>query len=314
MRLRLANAPVSWGIMEVEGWSPPIPYTRVLDEIATAGYTGTELGPYGYLPTDAARLREELARRSLTLTSAFVPLRLKQREGVGEVIEQARVVGRLLAACGAGFMVLADAMWPGREAGAGRASGVGPVLADEEWKVVAENVRRVAAVCRNLGLRCVFHHHAGTYIETPAEVERLLTEVAAADLGLCLDTGHYVYGGGDPVEALRRFGRRVEYLHLKDVRPAVLEQARADRVGFLEGVRRGVFCELGGGAVNFAAVRDELQRLGYDGWAVVEQDVDLNDPACPPPLESARKSRRHLARVLGEEKGKSKKAKGKIKN
>jgi len=299
MKLRLANAPVSWGIMEVEGWSPPIPYTRVLDEIAAAGYTGTELGPYGYLPTDTARLREELARRSLTLTSAFVPLRLKQREGVAEVIEQARVVGRLLAACGARYLVLADAMWPEREAVAGRADAGGPALTADAWKIVAENARRVAAACRDLGLRCVFHHHAGTYIETPAEVERLLNEVDAADLGLCLDTGHYVYGGGDPGEALRHLGRRVEYLHLKDLRAKVLEKARADRVGFLEGVRRGVFCELGAGTVNFAAVHAELERLGYEGWAVVEQDVDLNDPACPPPLESARKSRQHLSRVFG---------------
>lgn len=301
LALRVANAPVSWGIMEVEGWSPPIPYSRVLDEIAAAGYTGTELGPYGYLPTDPARLREELAWRSLALTSAFVPLRLKQREGVAEVIEQARVVGRLLAACGARFIVLADQMWPEREAVAGRAGSAGPSLSAQEWKTVAENVRKVASACRDLGLRCVFHHHAGTYIEAPGEVECLLNEVDSADLGLCLDTGHYAYGGGDPVEALRRFGSRVEYLHLKDVRAAVLEKARADGVGFLEGVRRGVFSELGAGVVDFAGIRAELLRLGYDGWAVVEQDVDLNDPAATPPLESARISRRHLALVFGDD-------------
>ncbi len=300
LELHLANAPVSWGIMEVAGWSPPIAYSRVLDEIAAAGYTGTELGPYGYLPTDAARLKEELARRSLTLTSAFVPLKLKEREGLGEVLEQAWRVGGLLAACGARFLVLADDMWPEREAVAGRAAWAGPSLTPAEWRNVAANLRRVAAACRDLGLRCVFHHEAGTYLETPAEVERLLGEVPAEDLGLCLDTGHYVYGGGDPVEALRRFGTRVEYLHFKDVRAAVLEQARADGVGFLDGVRRGVFSELGAGAIDFAAVRDELAKMGYQGWAVVEQDVDLNDPACSPPLESAQASRRHLAQVFGD--------------
>ncbi len=298
LHLKFANAPVSWGIMEVEGWSAPIPYSRVLDEIAAAGYAGTELGPYGYLPTDPAQLRQELARRSLTLTSAFVPLKLKEREGLAQVIEQGSVVGRLLAACGASFIVLADEMWPEREAVAGRAGSGGPALTAGEWRSVVDNVRRIAAACRDLGLRCVFHHHAGTYIETPSEVERLLDAVDSADLGLCLDTGHYFYGGGNPVEALRRFGQRVEYLHLKDVRPAALEQARAGKVGFLEGVRRGVFCELGAGAIDFTALRDQLQNLGYQGWAVVEQDVDLNDPAAPAPLQSARASRRHLAGVF----------------
>lgn len=298
--VRLANAPASWGIMEVEGWSPPIPYARVLDEIAAAGYMGTELGPYGYFPTEPMRLRDELARRSLVLTSAAILLPLKEREGADQVIEQALVVGRLLAACGARFIVLVDAMWPEREAVAGRAASDGPSLDAGEWKVLVENVRKVSSACRDLGLRCVFHHHAGTYIETPAELERLLTEVDEKEVGLCLDTGHYVYGGGDPVEALRRFGNRVEYLHLKDIRPAVLERARVDQVGFLEGVRRGVFCELGRGAVDFAALRNELQRLGYDGWVVVEQDVDLKNPAAPPPRESAHASRQYLSQVFAE--------------
>ncbi len=301
LKLRLANAPVSWGVMEVEGWSPPIPYGRVLDEIAAAGYQGTELGPYGYFPREPARLRGELARRSLALTSAFVPLRLKQREGVEAVIERARVVGRLLVACGARFIVLADEMWPEREAVAGRAGDPelsSTALDDGEWDTVADNVRRIASACGDLGLRCVFHHHAGTYIETPAEVARLLEQVDAADLGLCLDTGHYFYGGGDPVEALDRFGARVEYLHLKDVRGAALQKAREDQVGFLEGVRRGVFCELGEGAIDFRAIWAELRLLNYEGWAVVEQDVDLNNPAARSPLESARVSRRHLTAIL----------------
>ena len=297
---RLANAPASWGIIEVEGWSPPIPYPRVLDEIAAAGYMGTELGPCGYFPTEPMRLRDELARRSLVLTAAAILLPLKEREGADQVIERALVVGRLLAACGARFIVLVDAMWPEREAVAGRAASDGPSLDANEWKVLVENVRKVSSACRDLGLRCVFHHHAGTYIETPAELERLLTEVDEKEVGLCLDTGHYVYGGGDPVEALRRFGNRVEYLHLKDIRPAVLERARVDQVGFLEGVRRGVFCELGRGAVDFAALRNELQRLGYDGWAVVEQDVDLKNPAASPPRESAHASRQYLSQVFAE--------------
>src|SRR3989442_15603148 len=130
--VRVANAPVSWGIMEVEGWSPPIPYQRVLDEMAGAGYTATELGPYGYLPTDAAKLRDELAKRSLALTSAFVPLKLKDRDGIEQTLAQAQTVCRLLSDCGAKYLVLADHMWDERMACAGWARETGLSLTADE--------------------------------------------------------------------------------------------------------------------------------------------------------------------------------------
>ncbi len=282
--------------MEVEGWSPPLPYGAFLDELKAAGYEGTELGPYGYLPTDPGTLRTELERRSLALTSAFVPLRLKEP---GAELGGARVVGELLRALGARYIVLADDLWPEREAVAGRTEQSGAGLTTSDWRTVAENVRAVIRQAAELGLRCVFHHHAGTYIETPAEVARLLE---MTDVGLCLDTGHYAYGGGDPVEAVQTFGKRVEYLHFKDLDPVRLRAACAAKVGFLDGVRAGVFCELGGGCVRFPELLAALDRIGYDGWAVVEQDVDATaapKPGTPTPFESARTSREYLRSKLG---------------
>lgn len=296
MKIRVVNAPVSWGIMEVEGWSPPLTYGTFLDELKAAGYEGTELGPYGYLPTDPEKLRAEIARRSLTLTSAFVPLRLKEP---GADLAGARVVGELLHALGARYIVLADDLWPEREAVAGRVEQSGVLLTDADWRTVAENVRAVIRQAADLGLRCVFHHHAGTYIETLAEVARLLE---MTEVGLCLDTGHYAYGGGDPVEAVQKFGKRVEYLHFKDLDPTRLRAACEARVGFLDGVRAGVFCELGAGCVRFPELLAALDRVSYDGWAVVEQDVDATAaPAAgaPTPFESARASREYLRSKLG---------------
>jgi inosose dehydratase len=293
--LRLANAPVSWGIMEVEGWSPPIAFTQVMDAIAQCGYEATELGPFGYYPTDAAQLRDELARRNLALTSAFVPLRLKDRAAVAGEVAQAVTVGKLLAACGAKYLVLSDHLWPERMACAGWAREAGVTLSAGDWSVVGASIRRVAGAARELGLRCVFHHHAGTYVETPAEIETLLNEVAAEELGLCLDTGHYYYGGGDPVDAVRRYRSRVEYLHFKDVSPAALDEVRREGLGFLDGVRRGVFCQLGRGGVNFPALKRELEELHYRGWAVVEQDTDATAPgAAAQATASARASREFL--------------------
>ncbi len=293
MRLLLANAPVSWGVMEVEGWSPPLEYTEFLDQLRQAGYEGTELGPYGYMPPDAEELGGQLKRRSLTLISAFVPLPLKQTQ---LDLEPLNAAGRLLSALGARHLVLADALWPEREAVAGRVPAGSVHLSDREWETVAANTRAACQAAAELGLRCVFHHHAGTYIESPEEIARLL---ALTDVGLCLDTGHYVYGGGDPVEAVKQFGPRVEYLHFKDVNPARLEDVRRRRLGFLDGVRAGVFCELGQGCVRFPDLLAELDRIGYDGWAVVEQDIDPGGGQPGKPFDSAVASRRYLRAALG---------------
>ncbi|MCP5119105.1 MAG: TIM barrel protein, partial [bacterium] len=171
MNIRAANAPVSWGIMEVEGWGPQLSYTDFLDELVSAGYRGTELGPYGFMSTAPDELGRELERRDVSLLSAFVPLRLKE-EGLD--LEPAREVGRLLGALDATHLVVADALWDEREAVSGRVEESGVALSDDDWKRVAANIAEVGEVASEFGLRCVFHHHAGSYIETPAEVERLL--------------------------------------------------------------------------------------------------------------------------------------------
>jgi inosose dehydratase len=293
MRIRLANAPVSWGIMEVEGWSPPFPFTTFLDELQGSGYSGTELGPYGYLPTDPAVLRAELERHSLTLTSAFVPLRLKDTQlDLGPV----RQVAELLQALGARYLVLADALWPEREAVAGRVQEANLRFTARDWDTTAGNLRKASELAAGFGLRCVFHHHAGTYIETPEECARLLE---LTDLGLCLDTGHYAYGGGDPVQAVETLGRRIEYLHFKDVSAPHLEYVRRRQLDFLDAVRHGVFCPLGEGIIRFPALLEALRRIDYDGWAVVEQDVDATETSASPPADSARASREYLRSELG---------------
>ena len=292
MRIRAANAPVSWGIMEVDGWGPSMPYTSYLEELLSAGYEGTELGPYGFMPTRARELAPELTGRSLSLISAFVPLRLKEP---GLDLTPVRDVGSLLSELGAAHMVIADALWPEREAVAGRVPECGVLLDEDDWRQVVANIGVVCDAASEFGLHCVFHHHAGTYIETPDEVKRLL---GSTPIGLCLDTGHYVYGGGDPVDAVRTFGERVEYLHFKDLDPGRLLSAQRAELGFLNAVRAGIFCEVGRGCVRFVDLLRELDNTGYDGWAVVEQDVDLSN-ATQRPFECAKASRSYLHSRLG---------------
>lgn len=298
MAIKIGTAPVSWGIMEIEGWGEQQAYNSVLDEMQQAGYSGTELGPYDYFPTDPEKLKSELATRSLDLVAAFVPIPLadssRHEAGFAEAVRTAD----LLAAGGAPLIVLADEMNKARMAIAGRVDSTRDGMTDKQWENAASILTKVTKACRERGLDAVFHHHAGTFIETPDEIERLCNSVDPDLLGLCLDTGHYFYGGGDPVEAARKYASRIRHLHLKDVWPPVLEEVRRDKVGFLEAVRRDVFCELGEGGVDFAKVISILQAAGFDGWAIVEQDTDATRAEVKP-FESAMRSRRYLREAIG---------------
>ncbi len=298
MSIRIGTAPVSWGIMEVEGWGQQQPYGEVLDEMRQAGYSGTELGPHGYLPKEPKRITEELSKRGLQLVSAFVPLPLARPERHAAGFDQAMTLARVLAETGAQLIVLADEMSQARMSIAGRVNEARDGMNDEQWEGAVKLLTRIAQAARELGLATTFHHHAGTLIETPQEIARLCASTDPELIGLCLDTGHYFYGGGNPVEAVRKYGARIRHLHLKDVNPAVLETVRRESVDFLEAVRRGVFCELGEGAVDFPQIIQGLSECGYDGWAIVEQDVDVTQPGVKP-FESALRSRQYLKNVIG---------------
>src|SRR5437762_2479507 len=266
--------------------------------MAEAGYAGTELGPFGYFPTEPNELAAELSARGLQLVASFVPIPLAYPERHDAGYQEAMKVAQLLAQTGARLIVLADEMSEARIAVSGRVDESRDGMSDAQWDGAAQIVGRIAEACRELGLSAVFHHHAGTFVETPKEIARLCESTDPDLLGLCLDTGHYFFGGGDPVDAVRLYGERIRHLHLKDVQLPVLESARRDGVGFLAAVRRGVFCELGDGAVNLNKVIQEMSARGYTDWAIVEQDVDTRNAGVKP-LESAIRSRQYLRDVIG---------------
>jgi inosose dehydratase len=284
--------------MEVDGWDGQQAYGEVLDEMAEAGYEGTELGPYGFLPTEPERLTAELSSRGLCLVSAFVPIPLARPDSHEKSFKEAMRVASLLAQSGARLIVLADEMSHARMAVAGRVIEERDGMNDRKWDSTVVIVTRIAEACRGLGIATAFHHHTGTFVETPLEVEQLCANTDPNLIGLCFDTGHYFYGGGDPVEGVQKYGSRIRHLHLKDVRQAIMKTVRQNGVSFLDAVRRGVFCELGDGEVDFPRVIEELTNCGYDGWAVVEQDTDASQPGVRP-FESAVRSRQYLRNVIG---------------
>lgn len=296
--IQIANAPCSWGILEFDLAGEAAGYAQVLDEIAATGYTGTELGDYGFMPTDPRDLHAELAARDLALLGAFVPVALVDPAAHEPGIETALTTARLLRASSAiePFIVLADTNGsvPERTRHAGRITPE-QGLSAEQWRTFAQGAEAVARAVRDeTGLRTVFHHHCAGYVETPAEIDRLMEATDPALLGLCLDTGHITYGGGDPLPALRRYTDRIWHVHFKDCQPEIAARARSEGWDYFEAVRRGVFCELGQGSVDFKAIAGELRQLGYAGWIVVEQDVL---PGLGTPVESAARNREFLRSV-----------------
>jgi inosose dehydratase len=303
--MKVASAPVSWGITEVEGLMADLPYGRVMDGIRQAGYSGTELGPWGFYPTTPHDLRSALEARGLALAGSFVDVPVHDAARFDEGRQAVRQVLPLLASfanasdgSGAPVLILSARQTPERAAIAGRITP-SDGLSAAQWKAAGAYLQELARTARDAGLEATFHHHAGTYIETPAEIERLFEEVDPALLGLCLDTGHLVLGGGDNEAFLSRYAPTVRHLHLKNIDPAVLERVRVTNMSYLQAVQAGVFAPLQTGSIDIPSVVARLGAAGYDGWLVVEQDVDLSRPDHPDPLSGATAARVFIRETLG---------------
>jgi inosose dehydratase len=298
---RIGNAPVSWAVYEAHLPNPP--FASVLDAIAAAGYEGTELGPYGYLPTTKEALARELDSRNLALGSSFVPVSLEDPAARDAVIAHSLKVAGLLAQFGVKELIVADDEDPRRTAEAGRIPQDGSKgWSAVEWTTALSTLETIARrVMDETGLSLVVHHHAGTFLETPSEIDRLLEGTRPDLVNLLLDTGHAVYGGCDPVDLTTRHGSRIRYVHLKDADAAKLRHVRTSDISMPEAWKQGIFCALGEGVVDFKRVYSALAKRGYDGWLIVEQDVvpDESGRLNPDPTESARKSRKYLREVLG---------------
>jgi inosose dehydratase len=299
---KIANAPCSWGVIGGEG--PALGYERMLDELVAAGYHGTELGDHGFMPTDPGRLRDALRSRGLTLLGGFVGVELRRpgvvAEARGEVLEVARLMAATETSVRRPLLILADANGRDgvRSLHAGRIAPAQALPPDELRRFARQAEEIARTVEGETGLATAFHPHGAGWIETPDEVEALLARTDAELIGLVFDTAHHVYGCGLPddgaqaVSGIERFWGRIRTVHVKDCSAEIAARARGEGWDYGRAVRAGLFCELGRGSVDFAAVLRTLARLGYDDWLTVEQDVF---PDMGTPFESARRNRERLA-------------------
>lgn len=293
--MKIANAPCSWGVLEFGLDGKTAGYQTVLKEMSDTGYIGTELGDWGFMPTDPSLLKESLNEQNLELIGAFVPVNFIDPIAHEREARTAIKIAALLSAINPdeAKIVLSDKNGnnPVRRKLAGR---IKPKhgLKISEWDPFAKGVEFVAKrVYEETGVQSVFHHHCAGFVETPQEIETLMERTDPKLVGLCFDTGHYAFGGGDPVEGLKRFSGRIDHVHFKDWDQKLSEKSAKNEWDYFESVGKGIFCELGKGSVDFKTILTELRSQNYDGWIVVEQDIL---PGMGSPKESAKRNRRFL--------------------
>ncbi|MDQ3863069.1 MAG: TIM barrel protein [Actinomycetota bacterium] len=288
MKPRVAGAPISWGVCEVPGWGYQMEAERVLGEAADLGLTAIEAGPEGFLPGEPKEMASVLSGYGLELVGGFVPVVLHRPEERDSELASVERQATLFAAAGASVLVIAAATGEdGYEESAG--------LEDDEWEELFAALVMVEEIGGRHGLSVVLHPHYGTEIESPEDVQRFLE---GCDTGLCLDTGHSMVGGGDPVALTESAAARIRHVHLKDVNRELAERVVSGDLPYEEAVRDGLYRPLGDGDVDFRRVLDALGGAGYDGWYVLEQDIMLDAEPGDGPAAEVGKSLTYLKGVL----------------
>lgn len=293
--IKIANAPCSWGVLEFGLEGNTDTYEKVLNEMYETGYLGTELGDWGFMPSEPSQLKKELDLRNLNLVGAFVPVNFVDPAAHESGLNLALKTARLLKETDPEHarIVLSDDN--GKNETRTRLTGrIKPEhsLSPENWDIFTKGVESIAKTVKNeTGLHCVFHHHCAGYIETPWEIDRLLDSTSPEYVNLCFDTGHYAFGGGDPVQGLIQYRERMGHVHFKDWSQTIFKEVVEKDLDYFDAVGKGIFCELGKGSINFRSVLDELNKQKYSGWIVVEQDVL---PGMGSPKESAKRNREYL--------------------
>jgi len=283
---RLAAGPISWGVCEVPGWGVQLPPERVLAEMHGLGIAATEAGPDGYLGADPARVRALLAANGLALVGGFLPVVLHEPDALEATLAKAQRTAEFFAELGGHVLcsaVVVDEEWSPRVK-----------LTNAQWKHLLASLRLLDDVAAEYDIRHALHPHWGTLVEQAADVTRVLE---GSNVGICLDTGHLALGGADTLEITRTYARRVAHVHLKDVDGSVAARLRSGELDLVGAVQAGLFKPLGAGDARVEEVVLALERAGYAGWYVLEQDIAISDAGASP-ADDVRRSVEFLQRAL----------------
>lgn len=285
---RIAGAPISWGVCEVPGWGWQYDAETVLAEMREVGLAATEFGPDGFLPADPAEKAKTLADLGLRAVGGFVPVVL--HDPSHDPSSEIATALEGFVAAGASTLVLAAAT--GQEGYDDR-----PVLDESGWSTLLANLDKLSALAADRGVMATIHPHVGTMVENADDVDRVLQ---GSSIGLTLDTGHLLIGGVDPVALAVKHTGRVRHTHLKDVDAAWAARVQSGEVTYTDAVRAGMYRPLGAGDIDVATIVGTLEKAGYDGWYVLEQDTILPvRPTGEGPVADVRASIDQLRRIAG---------------
>jgi inosose dehydratase len=303
--MRVASAPVSFGVDEImmdDAWMPDP--DDMLDWMVQIGFEGTELGTPGFLG-DATQVHERLASRGLEFVGSFMPQHFSRAEKAAEdrawLLDNLRLIKEGSPAGSKPYAILSDQFdEPDRRAFSGRIPEHPETwLSPARFATLVDNLHRAAELCRSEGLEPVLHPHAGTYVETADEIARVMDAIDPSLIGLCLDTGHFRFGGADPATAARDYHELIRHVHIKDCRTSVMDDVKREGKGLDEALRRGVFCPLGEGDAGIDGVIEALREHDYSGWLVIEQDQFLRSSDTPESVIAGQRTNREYLRRLG---------------
>lgn len=283
MSIQITGAPCCWGVDDVANPYLP-PWELVLEEAAKAGYKAIELGPYGYLPIDSKRVSEELDKNGISIVAGTIFNDLVSRDNYENLIHQVDDICGIITKLPelpfeegqhfkAPYLTVMDWGHEERDFAAGH-SDIAPRLTDEQWNTMMENIRGICRQSAKWGVRPVIHPHAGGYIEFADEIDRMAADISYDVAGICLDTGHLKYSGMEPLEWLKKYADRLDYIHFKDINGQVYEQVMNSHIRFFEGCGIGSMCPIGTGIIDYPAILELLRQIHYNGYITIEQERD----------------------------------------
>ena len=292
-KIKLGIAPIAWTNDDMPDLGAENTFKQCVSEMALAGFSGCEVG--NKYPKDTAELKKQLDMRGLKIAnqwfSSFIltkPMEEVEAEFAARCAFLREMGAKVIGASEQSYSVQGRQDTP--------VFGSKYVMNGKEWEKLAQGLNRLGMIARDMGISLTYHHHMGTVVQTAEEVDRLMEMTNGEVFSLLYDTGHLAYCGEDPVQVLKKHVKRVKHVHLKDIRPQVVERVKKENLSFLQGVRAGAFTVPGDGAIDFAPVFDILDKAGYEGWMIVEAE---QDPAKADPLEYALKARKYIADTAG---------------
>ena len=293
-KVKLGIAPIAWTNDDLPDLGGENTFEQCVSEMALAGFTGSEVG--NKYPKNPEVLKKALSLRGIEICNAWCSTFLISRpyEETEKAFEEHVA---FLAEMGAKVVGVSEQSYSTQGIQNQPIFEGKHVMNDEEWKLLTEGLNRLGKLSlEKYGVSLTFHHHMGTVVQTAAETDRLMAETDPAYVSLLYDSGHFAYCGEDPVELVKRYAARIKHVHLKDIRPEVVEQVKKEHMSFLDGVRAGAFTIPGDGCIDFTPIFQVLEETGYTGYMVVEAE---QDPAKANPLEYAIRARKYIAEKTG---------------